>query len=155
MQNDIKKDYSSKNESNDFNENEGEQEDDFLQSYFYEAANNAINEIDLIYADDSEEKSYCKDILVKIFKNIIDYPENEKFFKFKFSNKILQKIINFQSILDLLCIVGFKKTLIDGEEFFELKEHDLKVFSTIYSFIMLLTSGEKNNSVFNCEGNFN
>lgn len=152
MNNELKKDYSTKNERNDLMNNQEDFDNDFLQTYFYEAANNAVNEIDLIYSDNIEEKNYCKELLLKIFKNIIEHPENEKFYKFKFSNKILQKIINFQSVLDLLNIVGFKLTFINGEEYLELKEHDKQIFSTIYSFIMLLTSGEQNNSYYNSEG---
>jgi len=124
----------------------------FLQSYFYEAVNNAINEISLIYSQDQEEKENSLQILVKIFKNILDYPENEKFFKLKTSNKLLQKIINFESVVDLLVLIGFKKSEINYQEYLELKDFDKQVFSTIYSFIMLLISGVDENSVYNCKG---
>ena len=113
----------------------------YLDSYFYDAANNAINEINLIYSN-QEEKDLAIKIIKKVFTNIIENPEVEKYFRFKISNPNIQKIINFQSTLDLFYLVGFKKTEIDGEEHLALFEYDKKVFSTIYYFIMLLSTGD-------------
>ncbi len=153
MQNEFLNEYSIKQETN---ENElfhpDEKFTEYLQSYFYEVANNAINEIDLIYSENSEEKDYSKEILIKIFKNILEHPGNDKYLKFKLSNKILQKIINFQSVLDLLFFVGFKKIIINGEEYLVLNEYDKQIFSTIYSFVLLLNSGNSTNSIYNSEG---
>lgn len=129
-----------------------ENEIEFLESYIYEAANNAINEIALIYSNDLDQKEYCTKILIKIFSNIIENPDEEKFFKLKISNRIFQNIINFQSVIDLLYLVGFQKTLVNEEEYFYLKKYDYLVFSRVYSFLMLLSSEDQNNSEFISEG---
>ncbi len=95
MQNELNKDYSGKNERNDINaftEEVEVEENHLLQSYFYEAAHNAINEIDLIYSDDLSEKSCCKNVILKIFSNIIENPENEKFFRLKLSKGTLNLV---------------------------------------------------------------
>jgi hypothetical protein len=120
-------------------------DDYYVHSFFYEGAQNAINEINLIYSDDINERDFALNLLRKIFGNIVKEPENEKFSRIKLSNKIIQKIINFPSVYDLMIAIGFKRKLYENEDHLILIEYNREIFCTIYFFILLLTTNYEEN----------
>jgi len=93
--------------------------------------------------NDNSQKQIIFTIIIKIIKNILDNPLEDKYRKIKLSNKHIQPLFEITGIFNFFTYLGFSEQIIDNDLYMfinVLNKNTEEKFKLVLSYLLLLSS---------------
>lgn len=152
MENDLKYELSDKN-PNEQNYDINRIQDQEVTALAYNKTFDLVVKVISETSESDSKKIYA--IILKLIKNIITNPNEEKFRKLKLSNSNIQSLFTVNGAYDFFCFLGFNEEIIDCDLCLFSRNMDIELLKVIYSYLNLLVVNEEDNNdnEYNAEEN--